>query len=511
MSLVTRRAARRGVLALGSAVALLLGWILVAGPAAGSVAAAGPRDRTDLAASTARAWPQVVGECGGLLPYDLATAPCSLTPVRVPGLAGVRAIAAGGMESGGFSLAHLQIGTLVAWGLNNFGQLGTTTSEMCPGSSEGTEVLLPCSSTPVPVQRASRVRAISAGDGHALALTVETAVHAWGLDDVAELGVEDTGQVCREFITPTAAARSHALVSGGRALPHIRFRGEGSGEGGALEAACSPVPLRISDLRLVRAISAGGYHNVALTATGVFTWGDNGFAQLGNGTYTTADDPAWGSPTPIPVALPGRVIAMDAGLLHTLVVTSDGNVYGWGSNDSGQLGADANQECLFQSFPTPCSTVPVQVAGLSGVRAVSAGSFHSLALRRDGTVWKWGDFDPVPQQVPGLNRIVALAAGTFHNLALRSDGSVYAWGENFAGQLGDGTTESRPVPVRVNGLPRIRAIAAALRHSMALAYDGSVWVWGSNSFGELGVQLNQEAVLLTHAAGLARSPRAQRP
>ena len=87
-----------------------------------------------------------------------------------------------------------------------------------------------------------------------------------------------------------------------------------------------------------------------------------------------------------------------------------------------------------------------------------------MALKSDGTVWAWGDNGygqlgdgtttdrTTPVQVSGLSGVTAIAAGCYHTVALKSDGTVWAWGYNGYGQLGDGTTTQRTTPVQVSGL-----------------------------------------------------------
>ena len=98
------------------------------------------------------------------------------------------------------------------------------------------------------------------------------------------------------------------------------------------------------------------------------------------------------------------------------------------------------------------------------VVAIAAGMEHTVALKSDGTVWEWGCdgtaiFDPTPKQVPGLTGALAIAAGGEHSLVLKEDGSIWAWGWNYYGQLGDGTRtytfnqDSVVGPVQVRGLP----------------------------------------------------------
>jgi hypothetical protein len=168
---------------------------------------------------------------------------------------------------------------------------------------------------------------------------------------------------------------------------------------------------------------------------------------------------------------------------------TDGTVWAWGNNSIGQLGDGTTNRRL----------TPVQVTGLTNIRAIAAGEFHSLALKQDGTVWAWGynyygqlgDGTTTDRrnafQIQGLTNITAIAVGDFHSLALKQDGTVLAWGYNQFGQLGDGSTQNRLAPVPVSGLTTVRALATGSLHSLALRQDGSVWTWGYNAFGQLGL------------------------
>jgi hypothetical protein len=165
-------------------------------------------------------------------------------------------------------------------------------------------------------------------------------------------------------------------------------------------------------------------------------------------------------------------------------------VWGWGYNYYRQLG---NTAC------SPCAT-PVQVSGLSNVVAISAGAYHSLALRSDHTVWAFGDntdgqlgnsvcmaYCPTPVEVGGLPNIAAVAGGYSHSVALGSDGTVWAFGENVHGQLGNTACSSFcTTPLQVSGLAGVVAISAGAWHSLALRDDRTAWGWGYNSSYRIG-------------------------
>ncbi|OQB97264.1 MAG: Regulator of chromosome condensation (RCC1) repeat protein [Verrucomicrobia bacterium ADurb.Bin122] len=179
-------------------------------------------------------------------------------------------------------------------------------------------------------------------------------------------------------------------------------------------------------------------------------WGDNYHGQLGLGSQDGAAHPV---PALVPRtgALAGKtVVALAAGLEHSLALCSDGTVAAWGGDSGGQLGNP--------SLGSPYSSTPVAV-DVSGALAGKT--------------------------------VVALAAGYAHSLALCSDGQVYAWGSNINGQLGDTTTtnSSRPVAVNTSGAlagKTVVAVSIGGAHSLALCSDGTVAAWGYNWDGQLG-------------------------
>ena len=182
------------------------------------------------------------------------------------------------------------------------------------------------------------------------------------------------------------------------------------------------------------------------------------------------------------------VRAIAAGASHTIALKSDGTVWAWGYNESGQLGDGTIID----------STTPVQVNGLEEVVAIACGYYHTIALKSDGTVWSWGYNvygqlgdgttidNTMPVQVSGLEEVVAVACGASYTMALKSDGTVWTWGCNVYGQLGDGTTIESTTPVQVSGLSSVVAIAGGYYSSVALRSDGTVWMWGCNGFNQLG-------------------------
>jgi alpha-tubulin suppressor-like RCC1 family protein len=181
-------------------------------------------------------------------------------------------------------------------------------------------------------------------------------------------------------------------------------------------------------------------------------------------------------------------VGVSAGIFHSLLAKADGTVWAWGGNFEGQIG---------DGTANPAAE-PVRITSLAGVIGVAAGYYHSVALGADGRVRAWGRnlFGQLgdgtttqrlaPVEVPGLTGVTAVAAGGGSTYALKSDGTVWTWGRNDAGQLGDGSLNDRYAPVQVQGLTNVVAISAGEVHALALKSDGTVWAWGNNYFGSLG-------------------------
>ena len=432
------------------------------------------------------------------------------TPVQVPSLSGVVAIAAGQQHT----LALRSDGTVWAWGSNGYGQLGV---------SGGSSV------TPVQVTALSGIVAITAGHWHSVALSSDGTVWAWGYNFDGQLGMGGVSQYYGGTDPNYSSTPQHVMggsFSGVTKISSLQYhtlavRSDGTvwawgandqwgrlGNGGT---SSSGTPVQAAGLSDMVDVAAGYAHGVALKSDGtVWTWGYNGYGQLGNGTrggtYLTA--------TQVP-GLSG-VVAISAGVFSSLALQSQAGAMAWGGNVQGALGDGSYVN----------SSTPVAVAALSGLSAITGGWAHSVALRSDGTVWAWGynvsgelgDGSNVtrrntPGQVPRLAGVVAIASGDHHNVALRSDGTVWAWGANESGELGDGSTTNRTQPVQVRGpgvfLSNIVSVACGAFHSIALRSDGTVWAWGANNVGQLGnpsaAYTNQSTPVQVMSGGTALS------
>jgi len=264
------------------------------------------------------------------------------------------------------------------------------------------------------------------------------------------------------------------------------------GQLGALNpSTATPIAVKKADgnrLLNIRAIAAGGDHTIALDDNGdIWTWGRNTYGQLGHSASLQKNE----KPEKLILKDMGKIIAIAAGDHHTLAVDERGIVWAWGKNGYGQLGSAIGTG-------TPLSTsVPTIVPGLVDIIAVAAGAEHSVALKRDGTVWTWGrnttgqlgngettDVNYSPVMVSGLSSIMEITAGDNHTIALKQDRTtVWAWGSNAYGQLGDGGREMKLRPIQVEGIRNVKAISSGANHSIVIKEDGTVWTWGRHTSG----------------------------
>lgn len=234
-------------------------------------------------------------------------------------------------------------------------------------------------------------------------------------------------------------------------------------------------------------------------------WGFNANGELGDGTAELAFP--YSKSTPVQVttsgALAGKVVvSLATGRTHSVALCSDGSLVTWGSNYYGQLGDGSTTDSL---VPVAVNSSGV-LAGRTVV-AISAGTYHSLALCSDGVVIAWGrNFEgqlgdsseanglvPVLVATDGVlagKTITAIAAGSAHSMAMTSDGKVFTWGDNANGELGNSLYPNSAVPIAVDNSSvlagrTVVAISAGFYFSLALCSDGALIGWGYNAQGQL--------------------------
>lgn len=371
------------------------------------------------------------------------------------------------LYGGGYTSMLLKSdGTVWTWGFNEYGQLG-----------DGTLGVSYSKSIPVPVLNQNGTQfsgAVSSGLGysHGVALKSDGTVWTWGEHDSYQRGDGTYLDISRPYPVQVLSGFQTPLTG-------------------------------------IAAISVGEDHTMAIKPDGsLWGWGDNGYGQLGIGNVSDkyyATQVINGDTSPFT-----DVVAVEAGKNHTLALKSDGTVWAWGDNSSGQLGD--NQNCGSGNCLYPIEVTNGDYSAFTGVVDIAVGYTHSLALKADGTLWAWGDnfngevgdgtnsrrYAPVKvtnsdsSDFTGVQDIISTGEYSF-SVALKSDGTVWSWGYNGFGQLGDGTTTARWNPVQVknadtSNFASVSFIAPKNGYSQVLAKktDETFWSWGNNSYGQLG-------------------------
>jgi hypothetical protein len=248
----------------------------------------------------------------------------------------------------------------------------------------------------------------------------------------------------------------------------------------------------------VVALSVSGVAFAVLKDGQLLAWGSGGYGLLGTTPLTefeTRAQPRIRSNTPQPVATKFDAVDVSVKGEHALALARDGSVYAWGRGDAGQLGIGALPTVNYRTRSAQVENFvpyPVRIPGLTDVVAVSAGTMHSLALLKDGTVRAWGQnkFGQVgdgstanrntPTPVPGVRNAIAIAATGYFSVAVLSDGTVMEWGSTY------GNPSPRPVPALLPGARGIRSVSGGDEHVVALTQTGGVMSWGQNSHYQIG-------------------------
>ncbi|XP_038570786.1 retinitis pigmentosa GTPase regulator b isoform X1 [Micropterus salmoides] len=236
-------------------------------------------------------------------------------------------------------------------------------------------------------------------------------------------------------------------------------------------------------------IACGDEHTALITENGkLFMFGSNNWGQLGLGSKVTVN-----KPTCIKALKSEKVQLVACGRNHTLIYTAQGKVLASGGNSEGQLGlGDCEERTAFQKIEIFDSHGPIKM--------LAAGSNTSAALTESGKLFMWGDntegqiglgkenHASSPQEVSVGKPISWVSCGYYHSALVTADGSLYTFGECDSGKLGLGTDQlpRHRVPQRVKTIKEpVTQVACGGGHTVAITEDG-VYTFGLGQFGQLG-------------------------
>lgn len=222
----------------------------------------------------------------------------------------------------------------------------------------------------------------------------------------------------------------------------------------------------------------------------IYTWGQNGFGQAGNGNFQEQITPYQRPAAP-------DFATVFHGLSHTVGLTRDGKIYSWGRNMRSQVGDGTIID----------RNTPIQVGSDTDWRKVTAGAVHTIALKNNGTLWGWGnnsacelhatpanpypnDYYVQPVQLSPDTNWEDITAGAARTFGIKKDGTLWARGRNSGHGLGIGYGENMCVTnfTRIGTDANWKKVftSAAGDFTFALKTDNTLWGWGDNIMGGVG-------------------------
>jgi alpha-tubulin suppressor-like RCC1 family protein len=238
-----------------------------------------------------------------------------------------------------------------------------------------------------------------------------------------------------------------------------------------------------------RVVSTGGTHVLAIKADGtLWAWGNNeGLSNQHGWGGQIGNCLIYNSNKPLKIGNENDWVNVSAGGFHSLALKSDGSLWAFGSAWYGQLGYGGDD--------AKCS--PIRVGPDNDWVTIETGTFTSFAIKQNGTLWAWGwAYDGqlgtgtqglryTPTQVGIDQDWLMVSTRDNHTLALKRNGTLWAWGKNDYGQLGNNTLIIKLVPTQI-GNDTWKNISAGGQHSLAIKSNGTLWAWGNNFHSELG-------------------------
>jgi alpha-tubulin suppressor-like RCC1 family protein len=338
-------------------------------------------------------------------------------------------------------------------------------------------------------------------------LFLDAGLYVWGNSVFGQLGNSSTGINYSSPIQVGAQTNWRSVIpSGGSAVSAVKvdgslwtWGGAGNGELGNNTTTAVSSPIQVGSLYNWKQTACDEDSSIwAIKTDGtLWAWGRNTSGQLGNGNRTS-----YSSPIQIGSLTNWKQIAGNGGNSNAsncaLAVKTDGTLWAWGGNATGQLGT--NNTTYYSS--------PIQVGALTNWKYVAGNSSSqgasnnaagvSYGIKTDGTLWSWG-YSPFgigngslgyyssPIQIGSLTNWKQVSTSWGATLAVKTDGTLWSWGNNNYGQLGNNNRAYYSSPIQIGSLTNWKQVSCGATCVAAIKTDGTLWVWGANMYTQLGL------------------------
>lgn len=352
-----------------------------------------------------------------------------LLPTHLSGLDGheIASVTCGADHTIAYSNSRSEV---YSWGWGDFGRLGHGNSS---------DLFTP---QPIKALHGIKIRQIACGDSHCLAVTMEGEVQSWGRNQNGQLGL------------------------------------------GTTEDSLVPQKIQAFQGLSVKMVAAGAEHTAAVTEDGsLYGWGWGRYGNLGLGDRNDRM-----VPERVSMVNSEKMVMVACGWRHTISVSSSGRLYTYGWSKYGQLGHGDFEDHL----------VPHKLEALSDkfICETSGGWRHTMALTSDGILYGWGwnkfgqvgagdNIDhcfPVQVKFPHEQKVVQISCGWRHTLAVTERQNVFSWGRGTNGQLGHGESVDRNVPKIIESLSVDGSTGQQIESSKVDPSTGKTWVSPSERY-----------------------------
>ena len=421
------------------------------------------------------------------------------------------------------NLAYTNENRVFGWGLNSSGKVGdgTTTQR----------------NTPVDITAnfslgvGENVIDVAAGTDASFVITDQGRVFSWGSNSFGQLGNDQTS-----WDSVVTDQTDHFILQGGEILVSIDVKGRGymaltdhgrlyawgrnlqgelgTGTVGQKNVATEITPNFSLDVgEEISAFAIGQNHGIVATNLGdVYTFGDNSFGQIGDGTSVDRFGPTQIA-SQFSFTEGEYVVYVDA-YDHNVITTNYGRVFGWGSNGTKQITGSLASPIRYPYEITPNLSYS---EGEKTIQTVTS-LFNTFLVTDEDVLYSWGSnsegmlaqgtitSDKIgnPIKTDGslskieiksllYSNVSMVSSFSTHTLLYTETNRLYAWGNNIYGQIGNGTTTRQKTPSDItehlNLHPNeiITKIQTGRDHSVILTDEFRVIGWGFNSSGNLGI------------------------
>lgn len=316
------------------------------------------------------------------------------------------------------------------------------------------------------------IKQISLGWHHSSALTVSGQLFTWGLNEDGQLGDGTT----TNKLKPVNITKQFNLEEG----------------------------------EIILQVSLGNLHSTALTSMGrIFTWGDNKYGQLGDGTITNQTNPV-DITNQFELDIDETIEYISSGGYHVAILTSTGRILTWGDNAYGQLG---DGTLTNKSNPVDI-TNQLNLSLDESIKYISSGGYHCNIITSTGRMFTWGttyqgsvDDDPIldysltsPTDITEQfnlateETIELITSGSANSAAISSSGRTFIWGRQYYGHYESGgvinTTITNPKDITdefdLKDGEIIQHISLEFTHAFVATSENRIFAWGNNENGQLG-------------------------